>query len=116
MKFCDLCRNMMYISVEEQTKLKYYCKNCSHSELEERRVSVPLIENNYTDDMTNYAQYMTSYIKHDNTLPRVRNIKCPNGACNKPASADNEVIYIKYDQSNMQYLYYCCHCEQFWKN
>ena len=27
----------------------------------------------------------------------------------------NEVIYIKYDNENMKYLYYCVYCEKFWK-
>ena len=106
----------MYIDVEDKRILKYFCKNCNHTEREEKRMSVPLVENNYTDDMSSYAQYMTPYIKYDNTLPRVKNIKCPNTACTKRSDQENEVIYIKYDNTNMNYLYYCCHCEQFWKS
>lgn len=118
MKFCTHCKNMLYIDVEkDELELKYFCKNCNFTTMEEnRQISHPLIENNYGDDISNYSQYMTSYIKYDPTLPRVRDIKCPNSACMKPKDKDNEVIYIKYDQANMKYLYYCCHCEQFWKS
>ena len=28
---------------------------------------------------------------------------------------NNEVIYIKYDNDEMKYLYYCVHCDNFWK-
>lgn len=115
MRFCKLCCNMMYI-LEENKVLNYVCKNCNHTEIEDSRISVPIVENNYIDDMNSYSQYMTPHIKYDNTLPRVKNIKCPNIGCTKHADMDNEVIYIKYDQANMNYLYYCCHCEQFWKN
>jgi hypothetical protein len=28
---------------------------------------------------------------------------------------DNQVIYIKYDYRNLNYLYFCCHCDHFWR-
>lgn len=115
MKFCIHCKNMLYIDVAEN-QLKYFCRNCNFTQIETNNDTVPLIENNYNDDMSSYAQYMTPYIKYDPTLPRVRDIKCPNVKCTKTQDSDNEVIYIKYDQANMKYLYYCCHCEEFWKS
>jgi hypothetical protein len=57
---------------------------------------------------------MNNNIKHDQTLPRVSNIECPNKACPKPKESPNEVIVIKYDQINMGFIYCCEHCDQFW--
>ena len=35
--------------------------------------------------------------------------------CSKKKDEMDEVIYIKYDNENMKYLYYCVYCEKFWK-
>lgn len=117
MKFCNVCENMMYIQVEDDehnsVELKYYCKNCNNSTKQKASgMSVPVHEKNFTDDSGSYKYYMTPYIKYDATLPRVSNIKCTNNSCD---AKENEVIYIKYDHDNMKYLYFCCHCDHFWK-
>lgn len=75
-----------------------------------------ILENNYDQDMSSYKHFMTPYIKYDTTLPRVKNIKCANTSCKNKDPEKQEVLYIKYDNVNMKYLYYCCHCEHFWKN
>lgn len=117
MKFCNLCENMLYIKTEEN-KLYNYCKNCSNLiEYKSDNKSILIIENNYKfDNIQNYQTYINPYIKYDPTLPRVNNIVCPNTKCTKKKDQENEVIYIKYDNENMNYLYYCVYCENFWKN
>ena len=116
MKFCDYCENMMYISVNAEKNLLYYCKNCDNKiEVSKDQGSVCVIDDNKIDDITKYNQYLNKNIKYDPTLPRVNNIKCINSECNKKGDQENEVIYIKYDFINMKYLYFCCHCEHFWK-
>lgn len=110
MKFCTNCENMLYLSVDGD-KLKQYCKNCNFSIEENYATRAECIVNtNHEADQGSYTQYMTKNIKYDPTLPRVNNIKCPH--C---TPAQNEVIYLKYDHVNMKYLYFCCHCEEFWK-
>lgn len=89
--------------------LKYYCKNCNYSEIASDTEPAMISETMVDQDVATYKQFMTKHIKHDVTLPRVNNIECPQKCKEK------EVIYIKYDQNNMKYLYYCCKCEQFWK-
>lgn len=113
MKFCDHCDNMLYVSVNENKKLVHYCKTCANKVVNESSDSVLVINDNKIDDTIKYAQYLNKHLKHDPTLPRVNNIVCKNETCKQPT---NEVIYIKYDHVNMKYLYYCCHCEQFWKS
>ena len=116
MKFCENCFNMLYINVSNDN-LKYYCKNCAFS-IEESfatKAECILDTNHNIDEATNYKQYMTRFIKYDPTLPRVSNIDCPNAECTRDKKEENKVIYVKHDHINMKYMYYCCHCEHFWR-
>lgn len=106
---------MLYIKVDE-TKLMYYCKNCEFMTTDDSVDSVCIMENVLDENVSNYKQFSTPYIKYDPTLPRVNNVKCANTKCTKAANAENEVIYIKFNPIKMSYLYYCCHCEHFWKS
>lgn len=140
MKFCKICQNMLYVNVygENMQNLKYTCKNCDYYEdIQSSSSSQPVLakrydknsktseldekcimKTNYFDDIRSFQQYQTKNIKYDMTLPRVNNIPCPNCAKNdahKIDSKEPEVICIRYDHSNMKYLYFCCHCEHFWK-
>lgn len=116
MKFCEFCENMLYISVTDDNDLLHYCKNCDNKVVQSKSAgSICVIDDNKIDDVTKYSQYINKFVKHDPTLPRVSNIQCMNEACTKAPDAENEVIYIKYDFTNMKYLYYCCHCDKFWK-
>ncbi len=137
MKFCQICKNMLYGNVKDEadTKTLYFsCKNCGYIETEQDAASVAVVvkrydndskssplddkcvsQTNYFDDIRSFQQYQTINIKHDMTLPRVKNIECPNCSGDKEKEVLPEVICIKYDQANMKYLYFCCHCEHFWK-
>ena len=56
----------------------------------------------------------------DPTLPRMYNVKCPNDKCNSNTDekfkGPLEVIYIRYDNDKMKYLYMCTHCDTKWTN
>lgn len=116
MDFCSLCENMLYIKIDidDENKLKNYCKNCNFEKELPKNKSIAILENNYEKEEINYELFINPYIKYDPTLPRVNNIKCSNTNCTKKKDKDDEVIYIKYDNENMKYLYYCIHCEHFW--
>lgn len=117
MKFCTVCDNVYFIKVNENKDMVYFCKNCANEEIQKKENgSICIIDDNKVDDTTKYSQYINKYLKFDPTLPRVNNIPCPNTKCSKPSGADNEVIYLKYDHINMKFMYYCCHCEQFWRH
>jgi hypothetical protein len=70
------------------------------------------------------------YTKLDPTLPRIYNVNCPNPDCPSNRHGDetdgksaiastkripSEVIYIRYDDNNMKYLYLCVICDTTWK-
>lgn len=121
MKFCEACNNMLYVGVEkdattEKKMLSYYCKTCGFKSLETSSKSILVLDDNKVNDRIKYSQYVNKYIKYDPCLPRVKHIECPNEKCSKSTDQDNEVIYIKYDGTNMKYVYYCCHCDHFWTN
>ena len=117
MEFCELCSNLLYIGVADNKDLNYYCKTCNHIKvIKKEEGSVCVIDDNKIDDFTKYSQFLNKYLKHDPTLPRVNNITCVNEKCSKKPDETNSVIYIKYDNNNMKYLYHCCYCEHFWKN
>jgi hypothetical protein len=142
MKFCTDCDNMLYVTVEDQ-ELRFVCKNCNfmikHPK-NDTKESIPVFEHkyskdkndnkpepddgaidecimniNYADDTRSYKQFITADIKHDPTLPHVNNIPCPREECKKGKGDTTDTIFIKYDHGNMKYMYFCCHCEHFWK-
>lgn len=114
MKFCD-CGNMLYVTVDEEKNLIYYCKNCNNRIKRENKESELIISDNKIDDSLKYSQYLNKYLKYDPSLPRVNNIHCTNQECTNKDPSKSEVIFIKYDATNMKYLYHCCHCNYFWK-
>lgn len=117
-KFCDLCDNIMFLLHNNQGKLEYRCRNCNFYEHVDENHSHIVSETKIGEDQdASYKQYITPNIRHDVTLPRVNNIMCPNKKCpHYLQEGKQEVIYIKYDQINMKYLYFCCNCDGFWRN
>lgn len=117
MEFCTLCDNMLYVKDDEEDRfnVKYYCKNCNFvKSISDKQESLLLINNSYSTERS-HALYVNPDIEHDPTLPHVDNIDCPNQKCSGK-NRKNDVIYLKYDVSNIRYLYFCVHCKHFWKN
>ena len=59
--------------------------------------------------------HINKYTKYDPTLPHMSTIKCPNLNCSsnkKSNSVASDVIYLRYDDKNMKYVYLCCHCDE----
>lgn len=143
MRFCEVCNNMLYLSLHPQddTRLMYHCKNCAYEEdareerapdggggsgnnndsgndtnNDKRGAATAVLGRNYIDDETKYQQYVTPYLKYDPTLPRLNTIECVNPRCTKPPGKDNEVIYVAYDSTHLRFMYHCCFCETFWNS
>lgn len=123
MHFCIKCDNMYYIriSAEDDNKLIYYCRNCGHEDdiLTKEYICVSSTQLKRTEQK--YSHIINKYTKLDPTLPRTTTIRCPNSDCdsNKETNSDsykqNEVIYIRYDDINMKYIYICVNCDTMWK-
>ena len=127
MKFCSECNNMYYIKIntEDENSLIYYCRFCGHEDNEPAENGVVVLRTDYKKSEQQFSHMINRYIKHDNTLPRITNMKCPNESCGKKESEsaasasasaeDSSIIYLRYDDDNMKYLYICENCNTTWK-
>jgi DNA-directed RNA polymerase subunit M/transcription elongation factor TFIIS len=112
---------MYYIKLENETcnKIVYYCRNCGETNKDLIDINKCILKENINKTEDKYNIHINEYTKMDITLPRINYIKCPNEDCesNKDTfnSADKEIIYIRYDDINMNYLYLCSHCNYTWK-
>jgi DNA-directed RNA polymerase II subunit RPB9 len=72
---------MLYIhSTDALTNLKYYCKNCDYTELDENP-SGCIYENVYNTNYLTYDIITNKYTRNDPTLPRIKKMKCINKEC-----------------------------------
>jgi hypothetical protein len=120
MNFCEHCQNMLEIKLlgdpanNVPSSLGYVCKTCDKTYSEEESKSI-LKDNcvysmNYNIDSIKRDSVINKYTYLDVTLPRVKNVKCPNPNC---AGGDTpEISYIKYDDERMKYVYICCDCQK----
>lgn len=124
MHFCEKCKNMYYlkISEEDSNELIYYCRNCGNEDKILTKENICVLETTVRQTEKRYSQSINEYTKYDPTLPRIRTLKCPNNECPSNAEgdgteeeADREVIYIRYDDTNMKYIYMCVKCNTTWK-
>ena len=138
MHFCEKCDNMYYlkISEDEKDKLIYYCRNCGHEDTNITDENVCVLKTIIQQKSQRHKQVINEYTKYDPTLPRINTIKCPNQSCisnqtivEKDPTIDSkdtetsrsleknnrEVIYIRYDDTNMKYIYMCAKCNTMWK-
>ena len=134
MHFCDKCSNMLYIRLQEAEgpaadSLIYYCRNCGNTGQPLTKENICVLNTAITTKEKAYLQDVNEYTKLDPTLPRTQNIKCPNQLCpsNKSVNPEeevdatssvepkNEVIYLRYDDVNINYIYICTQCDAIWK-
>jgi len=107
------------ISEEDGNKLIYYCRNCGFEDSTLTSENICVSETTVRRDSQKYTQTINEYTKEDPTLPRITTIRCPNQECksNKEGeeASSREVLYIRYDDKNMKYIYMCAVCDTVWK-
>ena len=124
MKFCSNCDNMYYMKIvnpepdsdDTEKKLIYFCKSCGNE--------VKIIDNlanfkvfKMNNENKSKDIHINEYTKYDPTLPHVSTIKCPNFKCLSNTNSEKykqDVIYLRYDDKNMKYMYLCCNCDENW--
>ena len=118
MHFCSNCSNMYYIRInaDDPNKLVYYCRKCGNEDSHLSAENVCVSKTQIKKTKQTFSHIINKYTKFDNTLPRINNILCPNQDCatNKDGK-DREIIYIRYDDINMKYVYLCSDCDTVWK-
>jgi len=117
MEFCNNCDNMLYIKNDENNNLVKYCKHCDYSKKESESKYIKISESRYLEDDLLYEQNKNKYLRFDPTLRRIKdsNIICPNKPeCNVDIDKQ-QIISIKYDNTNMKYFYVCDYCGYTWR-
>jgi DNA-directed RNA polymerase subunit M/transcription elongation factor TFIIS len=110
---------MYYIrlSEEDPNSIVYYCRNCGHENKNISLDSVTISKTNFKHNKQKYNSIINKYTKMDPTLPRINTIKCPNQSCNSNEAEkekDREIIYLRYDDINMNFVYMCSGCDTVW--
>lgn len=118
MHFCSNCKNMYYIKIDEDNpnSLLYYCRNCGNEDSLITEDNICVSKTQIKKGEKSFSHFINKYTKLDPTLPRVNNILCPNKDC--PTNTKNEareIIYIRYDDLNINYVYLCSTCDTTWK-
>jgi aspartate carbamoyltransferase regulatory subunit len=111
---------MFYIRIDEQNpnNLNYYCRQCGNSEANLEN-NLCIIDTNMKETETSFDYIVNEFTKLDPTLPRINNILCPNDDCvtnTHEGSNKREIIYIRYNNVDMKYLYLCSTCDNIWKS
>lgn len=144
MHFCSVCANMYYISITPENELQYYCRNCGNIDdsIAADNICVSKVNVKHTTTPQSFSQVVNKYTKFDPTLPRINTIRCPNDECPsnrggnratdesgtaagaRGAGAEagasgkkksvNEIIYVRYDDTNLKYVYLCAKCDKVW--
>jgi len=118
MHFCNECNNMYYLSISEDdmNKLIYYCRNCGNINNNLLIDNISISKIYLKQNEREFSHIINKYTKLDPTLPRINKIPCPNTLCK--TNTDNvprEILYIRYDDINLKYLYLCSSCDTIWK-
>ena len=118
MKFCTKCDNMYYIGINatDANQLTYYCRNCKHKDKTVTEEGICVLDTQFKQGEQKFNHIINKYTKMDPTLPRIYNMKCPNEECKSNlAKTVPEIIYMRYDDANLKYLYICTECDTTWK-
>lgn len=136
MHFCKECGNMYYLKLKNSestniNNLVYYCRKCGNEDenILENKDNL-YVSKSELKVKSNYKNIINKYTKLDPTIPRINTIDCPNAECSsnkgttsssesKGASkgaekSDKEILYIRYDDKNMKFIYLCANCDTVW--
>ncbi len=118
MHFCSNCSNMYYIRInaDDSNKLVYYCRKCGNEDKILAIENVCVSKTQIKKSEQTFSHIINKYTKLDPTLPRINTVLCPNKDCltNKDGKP-REIIYIRYDDTNMKYIYLCSQCDTAWQ-
>ena len=119
MHFCSKCENMYYIRIDANNtnKLIYYCRKCGTEDELFDIDNVTIVKTEIKKSEDSFSHIINKYTKLDPTLPRTDKVLCPNKDCETNTEKDfkREIIYIRYNDTEMKYVYMCSTCDTVWK-
>ncbi len=127
MHFCSICNNMYYISITPENELQYYCRHCGNIDntIASGNICVSKVNVKHSTTPQSFSQVVNKYTKLDPTLPRIHTMRCPNDECSSNQSVSSggvaeskkpksEIIYVRYDDTNLKFVYLCAKCDKVW--
>lgn len=119
MKFCSVCNNLLYMSIatDNPNKVVNKCHVCENVEDLAEEESVCVLNTHIKQNEQKFNLILNEYTKEDPTIPHIYNLRCPNTGCktNVENVENPDVMYIRYDDQNLKYLYMCVSCDTVWK-
>jgi hypothetical protein len=110
---------MLYLGINpnNSNELTYYCRLCGTTDTTLSESGLCVLNTQFTQGEQKFNHIINEFTKMDPTLPRIYNVKCPNERCktNVDENEKSEVIYIRYDDNNLKYVYMCVTCDTTWK-
>ena len=121
MRFCSNCQNMYYLQVEatESQSLILFCRQCGNKDSNLSNDDLTISKILIKKSEQSFHHIINKYTKFDPTLERRHDILCPNDSCNtnlKSQANERDVVYIRYDETNMKYVFLCCICDTIWNS
>jgi hypothetical protein len=114
---------MYYHQIDETNSLKFFCRYCGKVDTDLTNSDFTVSKIQIKKNSQTFNHIINPYTKYDPTLERRTDILCPNASCktNKAGSKDGknskrEVVYIRYDDTNMKYVFTCCVCDTIWNS
>ena len=117
MKFCPVCHNVLYAIDETTDKsgdkfAEMSCRKCEYKERIDR--DNPIVYEHLIRQDKSVRIATNPYLKHDPTLPRFKEIACPNQTCPTKRGTQSDVVGIRLDAVNLTWLYQCAICDHTW--
>lgn len=109
MKFCPICKNMLF-NIEENNGIAVHtCRKCAYTEPIGKENPVVYEHNIHEDKTANLA--INPYLEYDATLTHLHNMICPNLEC----KYDPDIVAIKINAEKLIWMYKCVGCKYMWK-
>ncbi len=119
MKFCSVCNNLLYMSIDPKNPnhVVNKCHVCDNVEDLAEYESVCVLNTHIKQNEQKFNLMINEYTKEDPTIPHIYSLKCPNAGCktNVENVENPDVMYIRYDDMALKYLYMCVSCDTVWK-
>lgn len=118
MKFCPVCRNMLY-GIDEETidgtkTAILNCRKCEYKEPISREN--PIVYEHSLKEDKSVRLVMNPYLKNDPTLDHLSNIVCPNQECpSRVGNAKSDVVAVEINEKHLVWMYQCVNCNTTWK-
>jgi len=109
---CPTCKYAL-TAVVENDNLQRKCRECGYLEKDIKG----LIHETLVKEMTSktYEILVNEFTRQTPTLPYKRDLKCPNSKCaSNTGNVEKKVFYLKYNDTDMKYVYLCANCDQTW--